>query len=159
MRLYLLRHGPAEDHAASGRDTDRRLSEPGRALVRAVGAALLRERGAPMPRVVSSPRLRARETAELVREALGPTSGPVEIDAALGGEQAIPEALVTAIVEAGADTLVVGHQPSIEELTRALIRPEPLVLRGFHTATIVTLVARGASFAVASVLDPKSVRP
>jgi phosphohistidine phosphatase len=174
MRLYLMRHGPAEDRSATGRDFDRRLTPAGRALVRAMGEALLRERtgatgaGASSVgssprgeaiRVVSSPLVRARETAEIVREALGAGSSALEIEEALSGDQPIPRALVAALVGAGRDALVVGHQPSIEDLTRVLIQPAPLALRGFPTATIVTLAVEGAGFAVVSVLDPKAVRP
>lgn len=164
MRLYLMRHGPAEDQASSGRDFDRRLTADGRALVRAMGAALLRERTGSAPegpdlRVVSSPRVRARETAQIVREALGAGSPAVEFEEALSGDRAIPRELISALVELGRDALVVGHQPSIEELTRELLQPEPLVIRGFHTATIVILAVQGSGFALASVLDPKAVRP
>lgn len=164
MRLYLMRHGPAEDQASSGRDFDRRLTADGRALVQAMGAALLRERegsapGGPALRVVSSPRVRARETAQIVREALGAGSSAVELEEVLSGDRSIPRELISALVTEGRDALVVGHQPSIEELTRELIQPEPLVLRGFHTATIVSLALQDAGFAVASVLDPKAVRP
>jgi len=41
MKLYVMRHGPAEDFSASGRDADRALTPSGRDRVRDVAKALL----------------------------------------------------------------------------------------------------------------------
>ena len=64
MELYLLRHGIAEDHAASGRDPDRRLTEEGREKLRRV---LRRAADADVSPslILSSPYKRALETAEI----------------------------------------------------------------------------------------------
>jgi len=64
VELYLLRHGIAEDHSASGRDADRALTEEGRhklhrVLKRAASA------GVSPSLIVSSPYKRALETAEI----------------------------------------------------------------------------------------------
>src|SRR5271170_5901096 len=64
MELYLLRHGIAEEHSASGRDADRRLTEEGREKLRRVlkrAAAA----GVSPSLVISSPYKRALETAEI----------------------------------------------------------------------------------------------
>jgi phosphohistidine phosphatase len=64
MELYLLRHGIAEDNAASGRDQDRALTDEGRHKLRRVlkrAAAA----GVSPSLVVSSPYQRAIETAEI----------------------------------------------------------------------------------------------
>jgi phosphohistidine phosphatase len=159
MLLYLMRHGPAEDHAPSGRDFDRSLTPAGRAIVRSVAAALRVQRSeSSLPRVLSSPRARARETAAIVREVLDPREAAVELHPALGGEVPIPRDLVEAVVAAGADALLVGHQPVVEALVRELIHPAPLVISGFYTGTIVALAPTGASFRLASILDPRKVR-
>jgi len=160
MLLYVMRHGPAEDHSPTGRDFDRRLSAEGRALVKAMALALHAERGADLPRVIASPRTRALETATIVRETLGPAGAAVEIEEALDGEQSIPWELVSALAAGSDDVLLVGHQPSVEELCRGLIRPEPLPILGFRTAAIVALASQsgGSRFRVASVLDPRQVR-
>src|SRR6185503_11429291 len=139
MLLYVMRHGPAEDHAPSGRDFDRALTPAGRALVQAMAEALRAERRADLPRVLSSPRARARETAAIVREALGPPGAPVELHDGLGGEHPRPPEPAAERAEAHADALLVGHRPPVEELARALIAPKPLLFSGFRTATIVAL--------------------
>ncbi|MGD1094794.1 MAG: phosphohistidine phosphatase SixA [Bryobacteraceae bacterium] len=90
MEIYLLRHGIAEDHASSGRDSDRRLTEEGRQKLRKV---LERAHGAGVsPEVIlSSPYKRAVETAEIAAneldyegkilrvDALTPDSSPLRI--------------------------------------------------------------------------------
>lgn len=69
MELYLLRHGIAEDHSATGRDQDRRLTEEGReklsrVLKRAASA------GVEPSLIISSPYKRAIETAEIAASEL-----------------------------------------------------------------------------------------
>src|SRR5271163_28414 len=64
MELYLLRHGIAEDHAPTGRDADRALTEEGRSklhrvLKRAASA------GVAPSLIISSPYKRTVETAEI----------------------------------------------------------------------------------------------
>ena len=161
MRLYVMRHGPAVDRSPTGRDFDRRLTEDGRALVQAMALALRAAHGAPLPRVISSPRVRARETATIVVETmrLAHPTGEVEIDEELDGEQPIPSELVSALASAGADALLVGHQPSVEDLCRSLVQPEPLPTLSFRAATIVVLERTDARFRVDSILDPRKVCP
>src|SRR5205085_10497838 len=69
MRVYLMRHATAED-PVTGPDSGRRLTEQGRREAREAGKSLL-ERGAAPAAILTSPRLRARETAELVAAELG----------------------------------------------------------------------------------------
>jgi len=157
MLLYVMRHGPAEDRSPTGRDFDRRLTEDGRALVKAMALSLRTQRDAGLPRVVSSPRARALETATIVADTMRliHATGEVEVDEALDGERPIPRELVSALAAGGADTLLVGHQPSVEELCRGLLQPEPLPILGFRTAMIVALATAGARFRVDSILDPR----
>jgi broad specificity phosphatase PhoE len=67
-RVYLLRHGETE-WSLSGKHTGRTdvpLTDRGRSLAKAAGDLLLRLRGAEPPALVlTSPRSRARDTAEL----------------------------------------------------------------------------------------------
>jgi phosphohistidine phosphatase len=162
MRLYVMRHGPAEDRASSGRDFDRQLTPAGREVVRRVAdafqAARSRRGAAAEPlRIITSPRARAQETAAIVRSALVPVPTPESIAVApeLGGEAAIPLALIVEAAASGVDTLLVGHQPVVEELVKQLLGATPKHL-GFATATIVglDLEADGATWTLADHLDP-----
>ena len=64
MKIYIMRHGPAEDQAPTGRDFDRKLTSSGRARTELAAHELGRwERP---KRVISSPLVRTIETAEIV---------------------------------------------------------------------------------------------
>src|SRR5687767_11718267 len=65
MKLYVMRHGPAEDVSPSGRDGDRALTPSGRDRVRVVAKALLDGDESPFA-VITSPLVRALQTAEIV---------------------------------------------------------------------------------------------
>lgn len=71
MEIYLLRHGIAEDAPAGKRDADRALTPDGRKKLRAV---LKRAQAAGVePEVIlTSPYVRARQTAELAQAVLRP---------------------------------------------------------------------------------------
>jgi phosphohistidine phosphatase len=141
MRLYVMRHGPAEDRAPSGRDFDRMLTQAGREVVERAARTLDRARGATRLRVLASPFRRARETAEVVAGHLA--TGEPDLREDLGADADVPHALVQELLAAGADALVVGHQPIMEELVRALIRSaqpaRPPFPSGFRTASVAVL--------------------
>lgn len=66
MKLWLLRHGEAQPHAPS--DAQRNLTAQGRREVLRSAAHLI---GQPIQAILASPYVRAQQTAQLVREALG----------------------------------------------------------------------------------------
>jgi phosphohistidine phosphatase len=109
MRLLIVRHAEA---AAGNPDELRPLTPEGRDHARAVGVRL-REQGFAADAVVSSPLLRARETAE----ALG--LGEPEVDERLA-PGATPFDLRDVAVGRGATVVVVGHQPDCSKAVAAL---------------------------------------
>ena len=160
MRLYVMRHGPAEDRASSGRDFDRQLTSSGRELVQRVAGAFQTARGrreasAQPLRILTSPRVRAQETAAIVRSALVPVPRKIETANELGGETAIPLSLVLEATTAGVDTLLVGHQPVVEDLVKELLGSTPKLL-AFSTATVVGLdwTADRGTWTLTEHLDP-----
>ena len=115
MRLLIVRHAEA---APGNPDELRTLTPAGRAQARALGHRLREERFVP-DAVVTSPLLRARETAVAlglgepqVDERLAPGAAPADVrDAAVGR---------------GETVLVVGHQPDCGQAAAALSGgPEP----------------------------------
>jgi phosphohistidine phosphatase len=100
MRVLIVRHAEA---SSGSPDELRPLTAKGREHARAVGARL-RDEGFAADAVVSSPLLRARETAE----ALG--LGAPEIDDRLA-PGATPFDVRDAAVGRGETVVVVGHQP------------------------------------------------
>jgi phosphohistidine phosphatase len=70
LNLYLVRHGLANWPSWPGSDAERPLTPEGERIIRAEGAALARL-GLRPDLVLHSPLVRARQTAELLAEALG----------------------------------------------------------------------------------------
>jgi phosphohistidine phosphatase len=122
MRLYLMRHAEAGE-ADSRRwpdDRQRPLSDAGRREHAAVAAALARM-GVRFDRLLTSPLVRARQTAEITAAAYGGAPA-LEETAALGDEATLNDFLTAlARLPAGAVVLGVGHEPFLSEATGALI--------------------------------------
>lgn len=105
MRIGLLRHGIAQDAAAS--DFDRALTRAGYAQVHALVEALVAARWAPGS-ILHSPYVRTTETAEVVH-AHYPEVPCLALDAlAIGSMDAILQACA-----AHPDPLLVGHEPTM----------------------------------------------
>jgi phosphohistidine phosphatase len=162
MHLYVMRHGPAEDRAPSGRDADRPLTQEGRELVARAARELFRLRGAGIARVLSSPLVRARETAALVQRVVCPQS-EIDLRRELEPDDFPPLDLVLELVALGGDALLVSHQPSVERLVRELSSEASMALPfGFRTAMIVSLEAGAAPvgrWPLRLTLDPRQVAP
>lgn len=115
--LYLMRHGIAEDRAPlSGLDRDRALTSEGVTKTRLVATGL-REVGVLPQRILSSPYLRSRQTAEIVRDQCCPRV-EVEIVEELQVETTMRamEELLLSLMGKG-DALCVGHEPSMGRAT------------------------------------------
>jgi phosphohistidine phosphatase len=112
MRLYLVRHAEA---APGEPDEERRLTPEGRNQSRRVGERLAAASPRPTA-VLTSPLLRARETAELIAEPLGLD---VEPDERLrpGASADDVRAAVAGRAEA---VVVVAHQPDCGRIAAAL---------------------------------------
>jgi phosphohistidine phosphatase len=103
--IYLLRHGDAEKR--NGNDAARGLTEKGERQARAAGTALARM-GAEIDACLTSPKVRAFETARLAGEALG-----IEPEAA---EELCGGPFDSLRLTAGrGDVLLVGHEPDFSE--------------------------------------------
>ena len=117
MDLWLLRHAAAEDRARSGRDADRVLTPEGLARAEAVARGLATlEPG--IARIVSSPYLRARQTADAAAKALGIRK--IFESRALEPERD-PEEILEEAGESSGGVLLVGHQPHLGGLLGRLI--------------------------------------
>jgi phosphohistidine phosphatase len=119
-QLWLLRHADAEPHG-SREDSARRLTERGEEQARAAGAALARL-GLGFEAVLFSPKVRARQTAEIAAE-----DWPEEDRERLAVHESLAagfearEAL--ALIGGGASDarlLLVGHEPDLSGVVGAL---------------------------------------
>ena len=139
MTLYLLRHAEAVDLGADGasRDADRKLTDKGRRQAKRIGV-MLKRLDVKFDLVLSSPFARARETAELVLATMGSHAKVRMLDELKpnSAEDAMWEALRSAGGEA---VLVVGHLPSIANLSGSLLgslADQPL---WFHKSSLAAL--------------------
>ncbi len=115
VRLTLMRHGSAEPY--SGDDAGRSLSPEGMEQVAAVTRALVAGGWRPGA-IVHSPLKRAVQTAELVAAQLPPGLECVALSEVVAAGPALLALLGRLDLP---DPLVVGHNPGISELARALL--------------------------------------
>jgi len=125
LRLYLVRHAQAEANHPLG-DAARRLTTEGRDAFRARADALANEEVRPAL-ILTSPYVRARETAELLGAAAGV---PVEADEALASGRSSGEELVSLARAHGNGTVLVGHNPEVASAIALAARQELAVPPG-----------------------------
>jgi phosphohistidine phosphatase len=119
--LYLIRHGLAEERGDAWPDDNKRpLTDEGISRMRKAARGLARL-GVTVDVVLSSPLVRARQTAEIVAAGLNPRPTLVNIDSlAPDGSYA---AIVADLEKHGRKTRIalVGHEPAVGELAARLI--------------------------------------
>ncbi|CAN5599892.1 phosphohistidine phosphatase SixA [soil metagenome] len=117
MRIYLVRHGDAIDRTKSGvnSDAERWLTDLGREEV-GWTAGILRRLGVEPDLILSSPYVRAYQTAEIIGEIVGPSTAPATSDNLIYGGSF--SGILDDITSHGSPAHVVltGHMPSIGEL-------------------------------------------
>lgn len=132
--IWLLRHGDAEE--GSGDDAARRLTAKGERQARNAGLALA-ALGVRIDVCLTSPRVRAAETARLVA---GPLGIVVETAPGLAGGHF--DAL--ALVAGRGDVLLVGHEPdfsnTVAELTGASVQMKKGGLAAIEGRRLVALL-------------------
>ena len=151
MKLYVMRHGPAEDSSSTGRDFDRVLTPSGLTRTRRVAHELARHDETPR-RLLSSPLARAREPAAAVAKALD-LDVEVEICDELSPGGDVPGLVRSLLGEGARRVLIVGHEPDMSGLVEGLL---PGSVRGFDKAMVVGLRLRaGVPAALRFVLEPR----
>jgi phosphohistidine phosphatase len=119
-QLWLLRHADAEPHG-SREDSLRRLTERGERQARTAGVALARL-GLGFEAVLYSPKVRARQTAELAAEAWDDAArSRLAVLGGLAGGFDAAEALdQIAVVGEEGRLLLVGHEPDLSNVVAEL---------------------------------------
>lgn len=123
--LLILRHAKSDRDGAPGDDFSRPLARRGRRDAPRMGR-WLEARGPAPDFVLSSPALRARETAEAVATVLGVPAARIQYDDRL--YLATCETLLAVLAGCPARTrtlLLVGHNPGLEELLDYLCAEPP----------------------------------
>lgn len=142
--LWFLRHAEAADGLP---DDERPLTDRGARQAESVGRSLARL-GAQIDVCLTSPKLRAVQTAELACEPLGVTP---TIEPALAGE---PFDVHELIMGRGENILLVGHDPSfsltVHDLTGAQARLRKGGLAGIAKGELVVLLRPAEVTAIAT---------
>ena len=132
--LWLLRHG---DAAEGSPDAERPLTEKGEEQARAAGRAL-HALGVKIDACLSSPRVRAMETARIACEPLGVEP---QLEPKLSGGPFDAEALAAGL---GDEVLLVGHDPdfstAVHDLTGAQVRMKKGGLAGLQKGELIVLM-------------------
>jgi phosphohistidine phosphatase len=120
MQLYILRHGIAEDQEPGGSDAERALTNEGKKKLREILRVAQKADVSP-ELIISSPYVRAVETAEIAMEILGykealakskvliPSSDPKPIWEEVRAHKNVSE------------LMLVGHEPLLSALTGYLL--------------------------------------
>lgn len=117
-QLILLRHAKAVQPPAGMADFDRPLSASGHRAAGEIGV-MMRSTGLTPDMVLASPSLRTRQTLD----AAGPWDAPPTIDLLPALYLAAPEQIMEALralPETVRSVLVIGHNPSLHDVARAL---------------------------------------
>jgi phosphohistidine phosphatase len=132
--IWLLRHG---DAAEGSPDAERPLTEKGREQSRAVGAAL-HALGVQLDACLTSPKVRAADTARLACEPLGVEP---QLEPKLAGGPIDADALAAGL---GDNVLLVGHDPdfstAVHDLTGAQVRMKKGGLAGVDRGELIVLL-------------------
>ena len=138
MKVWVLRHGEAEPHAA--RDELRNLTAHGREQVLRSAAHLL---GQPLDAILASPYVRAQQTAQLVHGALA-FAEPVKTVPWLTPESD-PRQVVDKLDALGLqNVLLVSHQPLVGALVGWLVQGNPQGRAPMATASLAELEGEAA---------------
>jgi phosphohistidine phosphatase len=151
MHLYLMRHGKAE---AGPVDEQRALSERGVNDVQAV-AKFLAANDIGIGHITHSTLLRAKQTAEIMAQALKPPGGLKE---SVGFEPwGDVEMFVELVEDWGDDTMVCGHDPFMSDAAKALQGDKAAPVQ-FKTATVLAFSRAGDGWVLDWVVNPKTLK-
>lgn len=154
MNLYLLRHGAAAQRGAPYvNDADRPLTDQGREKLRAVARAM-KAMKLSFDRILSSPCLRARQTAEIVADRLR-LAGRIEFS-----DHLAPDGKIDALIQQlkgfrpkPENVLLVGHEPCLSELASILMTGKTGLPVKLKKAGLVRLSANSLRAGACAELD------
>lgn len=137
MELYLMRHGIAEDGEPGMADSERRLTPEGKTRAAAI-LKLARRAGVRPDLILSSPYLRAVQTARIAKEELSVAEEILELPTLV--PHGVPENTWKELRDYAnhASLLLTGHEPQISHLIAYLLNA-PALLVDVKKASIVRI--------------------
>ena len=131
MRVYLMRHGQAEDPSI---DPEQGLTEEGKLAIQQIAKELV-EKSVHFNQVYHSTKKRAQQTANIVASIVSPDVSPQTMDNLKPGDN--PANIIDTLNQWTEDTLLVSHLPFIPSLL-VLLTGIQNTLR-FEPGTVVCL--------------------
>ena len=160
MEIYILRHGTAENAKAGASDATRALTKDGREKL---GWVLERARAAGVKPglILTSPYVRAVETAEMAAAALGPAMPVMRTEALVPDGR--PEAVWEEIRRRGDESsvMLVGHEPLLGETISYLLGASRVIVdfkKGALARIDVEEVSRRPAGVLVWLLTPRVAR-
>jgi phosphohistidine phosphatase len=162
MMLYVVRHAIAEDAPAGGDDAARRLTPGGRRKMQTIVRGL-RELAVEPDVLLTSPLVRAVETARLVAAGLRRAAEPRELDALV--PDVAPADTLKALRLAGRSqhVMIVGHEPNLSCVLSLLLTgavdgvPIELKKGGCAAVELTAFEPRGGA-TLCWLLPPRALR-
>ena len=125
MQVYILRHGIAEEGSPGGKDADRALTNDGRKRLREV--LRLAEKGDVVPSlIITSPFLRAVQTAEVAMEVLGYANDLLRTEALIPSSEPEDVWEELRIHQGIMQLMLVGHEPLLSRVVGFLLNSPSL---------------------------------
>ncbi len=119
MKLYLVRHGEAESISATRRDEDRKLTSEGKDNL-AVASKNWHRFIKGIDQIISSPKVRALETAKVIKESLNHPH-EIIIDKRLSGIGRTEDVIDLVNSLKCESVMIVGHEPDFSEYVSDLV--------------------------------------
>lgn len=152
MDLYILRHSDAAPHGTM-RDADRPLTGEGIRKMTMLAKAM-RKMDLTFDAILSSPYIRAKETAEITGEILECKS-PIKVTQNLASD-GNPSALLKEISETfprNGSILIVGHEPYLSGLISVLVSGRPDISIRLAKAGLCKLAVEGLRLGKCATLE------
>lgn len=150
MYVYLVQHGEA---VPKREDPDRPLTQRGKVAVERV-ANWAAKVGLEVDQVRHSGKLRARQTAAILADRLGPQEG-IAAYPGLGPKDDV-RPIADSLADCPCSVLLVGHLPFLSRLTALLLTGDPdLPIVRFQNAGIVGLTREDDRWTLVCVVPPE----
>lgn len=154
--LYLIRHAHAGNAANfPGDDDERPLSARGKEQAQKLGR-LLAARGVVPDAIVSSPKVRARQTANIVADALGVGVASDERLAEMFDLDALAGIMAGV---GGTSLMVVGHDPEFSDMLATLVGAAELPMRKGAIARVDLALPLGPGCGILRWFIPPELLP
>lgn len=142
MELFIIRHGVAEDASKSGRDFDRALTSEGKERIEATARAL-EKLELEFDIALTSPLVRARETAQIIADRCEPKLRVLECAPLTSGLDS--KGLFDELKNHGANSklLLAGHEPDLSRLISTLLSGSASLAIAMKKGSLARLVCAG----------------